>query len=51
MTENMKTLNKKVKRLENRQVSFMNNGTVTIVTMIVEISQIHSAVDLQTYEL
>jgi hypothetical protein len=34
-------------KLENLQISFMNNGNVTIVTMVVENSQIPRAVDLQ----
>jgi DNA-binding protein YbaB len=33
-------------KLDNLQVSFMNNGNVTIVTMIVGNSQIQKAVDL-----
>ena len=35
------------KKLEKLQVSFMNNGNVTMVTMIVENSHIQRGVDLQ----
>jgi tetrahydromethanopterin S-methyltransferase subunit G len=41
--ENLLKLEEKV---ENLQVSFMNNGNVTMVTMIVGNSQIQRAVDL-----
>jgi hypothetical protein len=47
MERKLNYVNERLEHLENLQVSFMNNGTVTMVTMIVENSQIQSAVDLQ----
>jgi hypothetical protein len=43
----IRELDEMVQQIETLQVNFMNNGNVTMVTVIVENSQIQSAVDLQ----